>query len=125
VTTPNVDTIYANAFIDLTGGPAKLTLPDLGDRYGSLALMSMWSDNFAVLGSRTTGQRGGVFTLVGPDDAAPEGAIRSPTPWAWALARMVVNDAIDVPAALEVLRGFTCTAAPSNGGVPGANRSGP
>lgn len=124
VTTPNVDTIYANAFIDLSDGPATLTLPDLGDRYGSLALMSMFSDNFAVLGSRTTGQASGTFTLVGPDDAAPAGAIRSPTPWVWALARVVVSDADDVPAALEVLHGFTCEATPSQGCAPGANRSG-
>src|SRR5262249_14810946 len=80
-TTPNVDTIYATAFIDLSQGPATLTLPPLGDRYGSVALMSMFSDNFAVLGSRTTGQEGGTFILVGPDAPAPAGAIRSPTPW--------------------------------------------
>jgi len=43
VTTPNVDTIYASTFIDLSGGPATITLPALGERYGSLALMDMYS----------------------------------------------------------------------------------
>ena len=66
VTTPNVDTIYANVFIDLTGGPATIVLPPFGDRYGSLSLMDMFSDNVAVLGTRTTGQDGGTFTLIGP-----------------------------------------------------------
>src|ERR1019366_7655178 len=61
VTSPNNDTIYAQAFIDLTHGPASLTVPALGRRYASLALMDMVSDNFAVLGTRTTGQDGGTF----------------------------------------------------------------
>src|SRR6201996_1642600 len=77
VTTPNADTIYANAFIDLRQGPATLTIPPLGDRYASLYLMDMFSNSIAVLGTRTTGQEGGSFTLVGPDDAAPSGAVRS------------------------------------------------
>ena len=124
VTTPNVDTIYANAFIDLSQGPATLTLPPLCERYGSVSLMSMFSDNFAVLGSRTTGQDGGIFVLVGPNDPAPAGAIRSPTPWVWALARVVVNGPDDVAAALEVLHGITCQAAASTGGAPGADRNG-
>src|SRR5580658_764336 len=45
VTTPNVDTIYANVFIDLSQGPATITLPPFGDRYASLSLMDMFSDN--------------------------------------------------------------------------------
>src|SRR6202000_3054001 len=73
VTTPNNDTIYANAFIDLRHGPATLTIPSLGDRYASLYLMDMYSNSIAVLGTRTTGQQGGTFTLVGPTDAAPSG----------------------------------------------------
>ncbi len=126
VTTPNADTIYANTFIDLREGPATLTLPALGDRYASLSLMDMFSDNFAVLGSRTTGQDGGRFLLVGPNAPAPAGALRSPTPWVWALARVVVNGPDDVPAALAVLHGFGCDAAPSSAApAPGAARTGP
>ena len=124
VTTPNVDTIYANTFIDLTNGPATITLPPLGNRYGSLALMDMFSDNFAVLGSRTTGQNGGTFTLVGPNDAAPTGALRSPTPWVWALARVVVTGPDDVSAALAVLHAFNCEASTPSAWAPGADRNG-
>src|ERR1700753_2649167 len=56
VTTPNVDTIYASAFIDLRQGPVRLTMPAFGERYASVALMDFYSNNFAVLGTRTTGQ---------------------------------------------------------------------
>lgn len=126
VTTPNADTIYANAFIDLRQGPATLTLPPLGERYASLALMDMYSDHAAVLGSRTTGQDGGTFTLVGPDAEAPAGTIRSATNWVWALARVVVNGPDDEPAALALLREFRCDAAPMAAmPAPGADRTGP
>jgi hypothetical protein len=131
VTTPNNDTIYALAFIDLSKGPATITQPDLGERYASFALMDMWSDNFAVLGRRTTGSKGASFTLVGPNDAAPAhpapgGVIRSPTPWVWALARVVVNGEEDLKAARAVQLGYTVVGAPLGAPpVPGARRDGP
>jgi len=125
VTTPNVDTIYANVFIDLNQGPATMTLPPFGDRYASLSLMDMFSDNIAVLGTRTTGQGGGTFTLVGPTGAAPAGAVRSTTPWVWGLARVVVNGPDDVDAALAVLHGFACEASPmAKAPAPGGDRTG-
>ena len=124
VTTPNNDTVYAIAFVDLTHGPATLRLPALGGRYASFALMDMFSDNFAVLGTRTTGQEAAVFTLVGPD-AAAVGALRSPTPWVWAMVRVVVNGPDDMVAAQALLKGFSIE--PSPGPSPwakGANRGG-
>ncbi len=131
VTTPNNDTIYALAFIDLTGGPVTVTQPDIGDRYASFAFMDMWSDNFAVLGTRTTGPRGGRFTLIGPNDAAPPGLVnggllRSPTPWVWALARVVVNGEADIGAARAVQAGYRIQGPPSRAKpAPGARRDGP
>jgi hypothetical protein len=126
VTTPNNDTIYANAFIDLRQGPATLTIPPLDDRYASLYLMDMFSNSIAVLGTRTTGPEGGTFTLVGPNDPAPAGALRSTTPWVWAMARVVVNGPDDTPAALALLHQFDCTGTPEKTtAVPGANRNGP
>jgi len=125
VTTPNNDTIYATAFIDLSAGPATLTLPPLAGRYASLAIMDMVSDNIAVLGTRTTGQDGGVFTLVGPDAAASPGAIRSPTPWVWALARVVVNGPEDLAAAQAVLAQVKAAASPAGHYAAGADRNGP
>jgi hypothetical protein len=126
VTTPNNDTIYALAFIDLSKGPATVTQPDIGDRYASFAFMDMWSDNFAVLGTRTTGAKGGTFILVGPNDAAPPGAIRSPTPWVWALARVVVNGDGDIAAARAVQHGYKISGAALGAPpAPGAKRDGP
>jgi len=103
VTTPNNDTLYARAWLDLRQGPVRLTLPPSPGRYMSVALMDMYSNNFAILGTRTTGEDGGEFTIIGPDAAnADSGAIRSPTPWVWLLARTLVDGEADLAAANAV-----------------------
>jgi hypothetical protein len=40
ITTPNNDTLYSQAFVDLTRGPVTLTIPDVGARYQSVAVMA-------------------------------------------------------------------------------------
>ena len=100
ITTPNVDTLFSLAFIDLENGPATVVLPPSGERYISLQLMDMYTNSFAVLGTRTVGCDGGTFTIVGPGDAASSGAIRSPTGWVWAIVRIAVNG----PDELEEIR---------------------
>src|ERR1700712_1607390 len=67
VTTPNCDTLYSSAHIDLSNGPVTLKLPASGAGYLSVALMDAYTNNFAVLGTRTTGPDGGTFILIGPD----------------------------------------------------------
>lgn len=115
ITAPNNDTLYSNAWIDLREGPARIELPRAGARYLSFALMDMWTDNFAVLGGRTTGPDGGVFTIIGPDDSAAgrEGeVIRASTPIVWVLARILVDGPADLDAARAVQDGVTLQAAP-------------
>lgn len=108
VTTPNTDTLYSTAHIDLSAGPVTITLPAAGERYLSLALMDAYTNNFAVLGTRTTGPAGGTFRLVGPRDAM-EGwnIVRSPTDHVWALARILVEGPHDLEAAREVQAGIS------------------
>lgn len=107
VTTPNNDTLYLSAWLDLTQGPVTLTVPDAGDRYWSVALMDMYSNNNAVLGSRTVGGAGGVFTLCGPGQASTgPNPVRIATPHAWALARVLVDGPEEVAALQPLLRGF-------------------
>ena len=125
VTTPNNDTIYASAFVDLAQGPATLTLPAFGARYASVAIMDMWSDNVAVLGTRTTGPDAARFTLVGPNTAATPDAIRSPTNWVWILARILVDGPGDIEAARTVQAGVKIEAAPQRKPTLSAKRDGP
>jgi hypothetical protein len=126
VTTPNNDTLYARSWIDLSKGPVTLTLPVSGTRYLSVALMDMYSNNFAVLGTRTTGPAGGTFTLVGPGDAA-KGAmvVRSPTPWVWLLVRTLVDGEADLAAANAVQDAVVVKGPASTAPPPRASRNAP
>lgn len=126
VTTPNNDTLYSTAQIDLSAGPVTITLPPTGSRYFSLALMDAYTNNFAILGTRTTGTEGGTFRLVGPGDAA-EGwnLIRSPTDHAWALARILVDGPHDLEAAREVQAGLSMQGPACEAPGPYAARSAP
>ena len=108
VTTPNNDTFYSTAQVDLSQGPVTVTLPPTGDRYLSLQLMDAYTNSFAILGTRTTGNGGGTYTLVGPADAAEGGqVVRCPTNHVWALARILVDGPHDVEAAKAVQQGIS------------------
>ncbi|MBO9557238.1 MAG: DUF1254 domain-containing protein [Caulobacter sp.] len=121
VTTPNNDTLYSTAFLDLTQGPATLIVPPTGDRYWSAAIMDMFTNNNAVLGLRTVGGEGGTFTLVGPGQPSKgPNPVRVATPHAWLLIRTLVTDQADLSAAHKVQDGFVLTApkAPSPPAYP-------
>jgi hypothetical protein len=107
VTTPNNDTLYSSAFLDLTKGPATLTIPPLGKRYYSVAVMDMFTNNNVVLGTRTIGGEGGTFTLVGPGQASTgPNPTRIATPHAWLLIRTLTDGGDDLPAAHKAQDGF-------------------
>lgn len=107
VTTPNNDTLYSSAFLDLTKGPVTLTIPALGERYYSVAVMDMFTNNNVVLGTRTIGGKGGTFTLVGPGQASSgPNPTRIATPHAWLLVRTLVNGEADLDAAHKAQDGF-------------------
>lgn len=107
ITTPNNDTLYSSAWLDLTKGPVTLTIPPTGDRYYSVAVMDMFTNNNAILGSRTVGGAGAKFTLVGPGQAGGgPGVVRVATPHAWVLVRTLVDGEADMAAAHKVQDGF-------------------
>jgi len=126
VTAPNVDTLYSSTFLDLSGGPITLTLPPTGSRYVSIAFMDMYTNNFAILGTRTIGGDGGTFTLIGPDAEPVPGAIRAPTVWVWALMRLLAADEADFPAAHAIQDAVILKAPPPGRMPPGtAERTAP
>jgi hypothetical protein len=95
VTTPNNDTLYSQAFLDLSGSPVDITTPDFGDRYFSIAFMDVFTNNFAVIGRRTTGTKPQHYYVVGPQwkGDTPAGAtlIRAPGDWVWVLVRILIQ----------------------------------
>lgn len=111
VTTPNNDTLYSTAWLDLSDGPVTLTMPALPRRYHSVAMMSLFSDVFAVLGTRANAGRGGKFWIVGPGwngvPPADTQLVRAPTNDVWLLVRTLVDGPADLAAARAAQRGFT------------------
>lgn len=66
VVNANNDTLYSTAFADLRAEPLVIDIPPTGARYFTMQLVDMSTDNFAYLGTRTTGTEGCRVLLVGP-----------------------------------------------------------
>lgn len=66
VVSPNNDTVYSNAWIDLSEGPVLIESPDMGERYWTLGLLDAWTNPFAYVGRRTTGNRPQLTLVHGP-----------------------------------------------------------
>jgi len=65
--TPNSDTPYSFAGLDLRAEPVVITVPKMEkDRYFVFQLMDLYTFNFDYIGSRTTGNDGGTFLIAGP-----------------------------------------------------------
>lgn len=99
---PNADTLYSVAWLDLRQGPVVLSHPDMGQRYFCFQLVSMDSDNFAYVGTRSTGAAAGAFAIVGPDwtGKLPDGVeplAPSRTPFGLVIGQTFVGGTDDVP----------------------------
>ena len=63
----NVDTLYSFANLDLTTEPMVLVVPPMaGKRWWIMQLIDAWNDVPAAPGSRTHGDKGAAFAIVGP-----------------------------------------------------------
>jgi hypothetical protein len=116
VTSPNNDTLYSSAFLELSGGPVELGAPTDTSRYWSVALMDLFTDNFAYVGTRATKGEGGRFWIVGPEwrESPPAGIklLRSTTNDVWLLGRVVVDGPQDLPNARALQQKITVTLPP-------------
>jgi hypothetical protein len=123
VVTPNADTLYNGAWLELEKEPIVLHVPDTNGRYYVQELLDAYTNNFNSIGRRTTGTGEGNFAIVGPEwnGSLPEGIreIKSPTNTVWILGRILVKGDSDLPNVQELQKQFTLT--PLNQfGNPGA-----
>ena len=100
--TANNDTIYGGCTLDLRSEPTVLTVPAIQDRYYSIQFISATTDDFAYVGTRTTGAEAGTFLIAGPDwhGETPPGitrVLRSPSRFAIAPVRVAVRGVADLP----------------------------
>lgn len=108
ITTPNNDTLYASAWLDLTNGPVALTIPPRERRYFSVALMDVFSDNAHVLSVRSSASTTGRYLVAGPNwrGSTPRDSalLRMPSAHGWLLGRVLVDGQSDLTSAVGVLR---------------------
>lgn len=65
--TPNSDTPYSFAGLDLRAEPVVISIPEVDPkRYFVFQLMDLYTYNFAYIGTRATGNGGGNFMIAGP-----------------------------------------------------------
>lgn len=102
VVSPNADTLYSSAWLDLEKQPYILSLPDTGNRYYLMPMLDGWTNVFASPGSRTTGNQKGDYALTGPNwkGKLPRGVkqIASPTDLVWIIGRTQTNGPSDYAA---------------------------
>jgi hypothetical protein len=113
VVRPNVDTLYSSANLDLGPEPQVLSVPAT-DRYFMLPLLSLWTDVFAVPGTRTTGRNTAREVLLvspGWQGRAPAGMeiIRSPTRFVGIGGRTQTNGAADYDTVHKIQAGMKLT----------------
>jgi hypothetical protein len=102
VVRPNFDTLYSTAWIDLSGGPVAIRVPPSQGRYYLLQFLDMWTDSFAIPGTRTNGSEALAAALVPPgwSGKLPEGLARidAPTTRVWLIGRTQTNGVADYAA---------------------------
>jgi hypothetical protein len=100
---PQNDTLYSITWLDVGQEPIILSHGDMGDRYFTFEIASFNSDNFAYVGTRTTGSKAGHWAITGPDwkGTLPDGVKKlppSPTASVLIFGRTAVEGAEDVAA---------------------------
>ncbi len=101
ITAPNNDTLYSNAWLNLSAGPVRIRVgAQAPGRYWSLAFMDAYTNHLAMAGQRLDGTGPLDLTLVAPGQDAPPAAarvIRAPGQDVWLLCRWLVDGAQDLP----------------------------
>jgi hypothetical protein len=112
IVTPNSDTPYSLAWMDLRAEPIVLSVPAVDPkRYYSVMLCDGNTYNYGYIGSRATGSEAGDYMVVGPDwkGATPSGikkVFRSSTQFSLAVYRTQLFNPDDMDAVKKVQAGY-------------------
>jgi len=112
VVTPNSDTPYSIAWLDLRAEPMVLSVPAVEKkRYYSVMLTDGNTFNYGYIGSRAIGNEAGDYLVAGPDwkgdtPAGIKKVFRSTTQFSVAVYRTQVFDPQDMPNVIKVQSGY-------------------
>ena len=112
IVTPNSDTPYSFAWLDLRAEPIVLSVPDVETgRYYAVQLEDGNTYNYGYIGSRATGNEAGDYMVVGPDwqGEAPKGikkVFRSSTQFSVAGYRTQLFGPDDMPNVEKIQAGY-------------------
>lgn len=112
VQSPNSDTPYSMAGMDLRAEPIVLTVPEIEkDRYYSIQLVDQYTFNFDYLGSRATGNDKGSYMIAGPNwnGEKPEGidkVFKSETDFVVAIYRTQLFNPSDLENVIKIQDGY-------------------
>jgi len=109
VTAPNANTLYSNAWLDLSEEPYVLSLPEEQGRYYLMPMLSGWSNVFFAPGKRTTGTAPQRYVIAGPEwkgspDVPGATLIRAPTNMVWIIGRTFARQTKEDLAAVNQLQ---------------------
>lgn len=119
ITAPNNDTLYSNAWLDLSAGPVRLTMREQpAGRYWSIALMDAFTNHVGLVGQRLDDTGPVDVYVVGPAHrglSLPGRTILAPGDDVWLFARFLVEGPHDLPVAHAMQERLTVT---GPGGTP-------
>jgi hypothetical protein len=89
---PNADTLYTEAWLDVSKEPSVLSIPDMGNRYYIIPMLDGYSEVFSVASPATTGYKAQTYAITGPGwtGKLPAGVtqVKSATGIVWVLGRV-------------------------------------
>jgi len=109
----NHDTLLTVGWLDLSGRPQVLHVPDMAGRYYSVQFTDPFDTNFAYVGTRTTGTQAGDYLITGPGwkGQVPIGMtqISSPNNSVLVLGRVLVENESDLSTAYDLSKQIQLT----------------
>jgi hypothetical protein len=109
VTAANANTLYSNAWLDLSKEPYVLSLPDENGRYFLMPMLSAWTNVFFSPGKRTTGTEEQRYIIAGPHwkgslNVPDASLVRAPTNMVWLIGRTFAQETPEDLAAVNKLQ---------------------
>lgn len=110
---PNADTMYTMVWLDVAKEPWVFSIPDMGDRFYIMPMLSGFNEVFFVAGQRTTGGKAQKYLITNPGwhGSVPPGLkqVVSPTGIVWICGRIYCTGTPeDYKAVHEVQDQYAC-----------------